>query len=427
VKPARLLVTDTVMLNTGDAAILIGMLRALREAFGGQIEVDVAELQPEAARRLYPGISFGPTIHACLHDWARGGMRFKLAVALTVMAALLWRTPLEFLARPLLPVTVRRVLDRHALADAVIATGGTYLVPYYRLSPRIVNFLVCLALGQPLVLFTQSLGPFEGGAGGILLRAILRRCRLIFVRDDSSRRHLRAVGVAKSRIVMCADAAFALAPSPFMEEKENRCTGAHPLRVAVSLRDWPHFRDREGGGTMDSYLEAMTELVSTLVTRHRAAVTFVSTCQGEPAYWTDDSCVADRVVDRLPPRVRDTVRVDRTHRSPQELIERFRGFDVVVATRMHAAILALCARRPVMGIAYEFKTRELMQRVGFGELVLDIEDATGARLVAMFERLIRDRATIETALGRRVAAERDDALASGSILRDALFGAPAAA
>jgi hypothetical protein len=45
----------------------------------------------------------------------------------------------------------------------------------------------------------------------------------------------------------------------------------------------------------------------------------------------------------------------------------------------------------------------------------------------MFERLIRDRGAIETALGRRVAAERDDALASGSILRDALFGVPAAA
>jgi colanic acid/amylovoran biosynthesis protein len=178
---------------------------------------------------------------------------------------------------------------------------------------------------------------------------------------------------------------------------------------------------------MDSYLDAMAELVTVLVTRHGAAVAFVSTCQGEPAYWTDDSCVADRAVDRLPPKVRDTVRVDRVHRTPQQLIERFREFDVVVATRMHAAILALCARRPVMGVAYEFKTRELMQRVGFGDLVIDIEEATGARLVEMFERLIRDRTEFETALGRRIAAERDDALASGSILRDALFGAPAAA
>jgi len=425
VKPVRLLVTDTVMLNTGDAAILIGMLHALHAAFGESIEVDVAELQPEAARRLYPGIPFGPTIHACLRDWAGGGAWFKLAVALTVVAAAFWRTPLEVLARPLLPEPMRVALDRHAAADAVVATGGTYLVPYYRLSPRIVNFLVCLALGRPLVLFTQSLGPFQGGASGLLLRAILRRCRLILVRDDSSRRHLRAIGVARSRIVMCADAAFALAPSPLVED--SPVAGARPLRVAVSLRDWPHFRSQEGGGTMESYLDAVAELVTTLVARRGASVAFVSTCQGEPAYWTDDSCVADRVVDRLPPKVRDRVLVDRAHRSPQQLIERFRAFDVVVATRMHAAILALCARRPVMGIAYEFKTRELMQRVGFGELVVDIEEATGTRLVAMFDRLIRDRAGIELALGRRVAAERDDALASGTILRDALFGTPAAA
>ena len=424
-RPVRLLVTDTVMLNTGDAAILIGMLRALRAAFGEQIEVDVAELQPEPARRLYPDILFGPTIHACLRDWSGGGLRFKLAVAVTVVAAALWCGPLHVIARVLVPENVRRALDRHAAADAVIATGGTYLVPYYRLSPRIVNFLVCLALGRPLVLFTQSLGPFQGDASGMLLRAILRRCRLILVRDDSSRQHLRAIGVSRSRIVMCADAAFALAPSPLVEEDSR--AGVRPLQVAVSLRDWPHFRSGEGGGTMETYLDAMAELVTALVAHHGAAVTFVSTCQGEPAYWTDDSCVADRVVDRLAPKVRDTVRVDRAHRSPQQLIERFRAFDVVVATRMHAAILALCARRPVMGIAYEFKTRELMQRVGFGELVIDIEEATGGRLVAMFERLIRDRAGIELGLGRRIAAERDDALASGAILRDALFGPPAAA
>ena len=69
-KTARLLITDTVMLNTGDAAILIGLVRALHEAFGETIELDVAELQPEAARRLYPGIPFGPTLHTALVRWA---------------------------------------------------------------------------------------------------------------------------------------------------------------------------------------------------------------------------------------------------------------------------------------------------------------------------------------------------------------------
>jgi colanic acid/amylovoran biosynthesis protein len=125
--------------------------------------------------------------------------------------------------------------------------------------------------------------------------------------------------------------------------------------------------------------------------------------------------------------VRRHVEVDRIHRRPEALIERFREFDMVIATRMHALILALCARRPVIGIAYEFKTRELMQRVGLGELVVDIEDATGERLIARFQHLLAARGGIEASLERRVVAEREDALAAGVIVRDALFPAAAAA
>jgi len=260
---------------------------------------------------------------------------------------------------------------------------------------------------------------------GLLLRAILRRCRLILVRDDSSRRHLRAIGVARSRIVMCADAAFALAPPGILNEVTVPANV--PLRVAVSLRDWPHFGRHDKADGMEAYLDAIAALVADLVDRQRARITFVSTCQGVAEYWTDDSRAADQVVERLAAPLRDAVEIDRRHYSPERLIARLREFDVVVATRMHVAILALCAGRPVVGIAYEFKTKELMQRVGFCDLVIDIEDATGERLIALFDRLLELRPGIGLSIGRRVAAERDAALAAGMIVRDALFGIEAAA
>ncbi len=423
--PARLLITDTVALNTGDAAILLGAVKALRAAFGADAELAVADLHPVPAARYYPELAFGPTIHGCLVEWAGGrGLRLKLAFVIALAAAALWTRATRRALRRVLPAALGEAMERAAAADVVVATGGTYLVPHYDLTPRIANFLVVLALGRPLVLFTQSLGPFPPGAKRAVLGAILRRCRLILVRDNPSRRHLRALGVADRQIVVTADAAFALAPAGI--ERESVGAANAPLRVAVSLRDWPHYDTARNTGGMDAYLDGVAEMVRDMVDRHGAQVTFLSTCQGIPEYWTDDSRIAEAVVARLPPALRHAVAIDAAHRRPEALIERFRAFDVVVATRMHAAILALSAGRPVLGIAYEFKTRELLSRVGFGELVVDIEDASGERLTAAFDRLLRFRAGIGTALGRRVGAERDAALESGALVRAATLGAEAA-
>ncbi len=422
--PVRLLITDTVALNTGDAAILLGALRALKASFGPDTKFEIADLQPAAARRYYPELTFRPTLHACLVRWAGKGPRLKLAFALAFLAALTWRHAIGRMLRRRLPPALAEAMGRTAACDVVIATGGTYLVPHYDLTPRIVNFLLCLALGRKLVLFTQSLGPFPPGPRRAVLGAILRRCRLILVRDEPSRRHLRALRVPDARIVVTADAAFALAPASI--EGETVPTANTPLRVAVSLRDWPHFDKSRAGDGMERYLDGVAALVSDMVGRHGAQVTFLSTCQGIAEYWTDDSRVADAVVARLPAQLRLSVAVDRAHRRPEALIAQFRAFDLVVATRMHAAILALSAGRPVLGIAYEFKTRELLQRVGFGELVVDFEDATGERLINSFDRLLRVRTEIGSGLGRRVAAERHKALAAGTLVRNVVMGAGAA-
>ena len=366
----RVLITDTVALNGGDAAVLLGTMRALRAAFGDSVEIDVADAQPKAASRYYPEIRFVPTVHDRLAAWVGGsGIKYKLGAALVIAAAATWRLrPLSGI-KYFLPPEVRESLARYAAADVVVASGGTYLVPYYRLAPRLVNFLACTAMGKPLILFTQSIGPFEGRLTKALLRLILRRSQLILLRDDQSRRHLQALGVSPERTAISPDAAFALAPANAAQPTARKHTDH--LRVAISLRDWPHFETNSKDG-MEKYLEAVAGLARNLVTRRHAHVTFLSTCQGATEYWTDDSAIADRVTRRLPPEVLRYIEVDRMHRRPENLIRRFKDFDFVIATRMHAAILGLCAGRPVLAIAYEFKSRELFRRLGLADLIVDI-------------------------------------------------------
>jgi colanic acid/amylovoran biosynthesis protein len=47
-------------------------------------------------------------------------------------------------------------------------------------------------------------------------------------------------------------------------------------------------------------------------------------------------------------------------------------FDFVISTRMHMAILSLCAGVPVLPISYEFKTTELYNGLSQSQWVTDI-------------------------------------------------------
>jgi colanic acid/amylovoran biosynthesis protein len=265
-----------------------------------------------------------------------------------------------------------------------------------------------------LILFTQSMGPFHNDRDGKLLRFILRKSALILLRDEASRRHLKEAGISAANSAMAADAAFVLAPATFVNPPPRKTKG---LRVAISLRDWPHAKDP---AVIDDYLDAIAGVVRELVEQRHAHVTFLSTCQGATEYWTDDSAIADQVARRLSVDVLQQVEIDRMHRRPENMIRRLKDFDLIFATRMHAAILGLCAGRPVVAIAYEFKSRELFQRLGLGELVVDMNRANADDLIAAMDKILANKEMVTNIIAKRVGVERRAALDAANLIRTAV-------
>jgi colanic acid/amylovoran biosynthesis protein len=413
----KVVIGNTAALNGGDAAILHATIGILRRTFGDAIEV-TADMQAEVAQRYHSDVTFCPSLHGAITAWAGAGTRRKAALLLVLMAAALGRSSIGRRARRLLPPAVRRTLEVYAAADAVVSAGGTYLVPHYHLTPKIYDFLVTLALRRPLVLFTQSLGPFDGLRQRHLLRFVLRRARLILVRDRRSLDHLAALGVA-GNVRVAADAAFALARTPPPARHPDRLK--HAPRLAISVREWPHFRRGAKAG-MHAYCAAFAAFAAEVVRWQGARVTFLSTCQGIPEYWTDDSAVGERIAAMVPPDVRGRIDVDRAFRTPAQLIDRLAEFDAVVATRMHAAILALCAGTPVLAVAYEFKTRELFERLGLDDLTVDAEGLTGEALIDAWQRFAGGLQRVDRVLWPAVERERQSALDVSAPLGEILNG-----
>jgi colanic acid/amylovoran biosynthesis protein len=418
----NILFINCVCSNTGDAAILEAARTVIRLAWKDP-QFKVQDDHPDRVRKLYPDLDVRGSCYWSLayteHSGRRGEVQRGFRFAWFKFVRRLWRAGLSPVAKRLLSAAEADYLEAYEWADVVIATGGTYLVEQYDISQRIFDMGTALALKRPLVLFTQSLGPFNDPRNRRSLGTILRRASLILLRDERSKRHLEELQIASPSIQVKPDAVFALADDD-LATKPERLT---PLverraRVAVSVRRWDHFVTGSAQQGMNRYLASVSSLVEHLVRNHHADVVFLSTCQGAPGYH-DDSLVAASVAGMLPDDIRRHVQVNGDFHTPSALVELLRGFDFVVSTRMHLAILALGAGIPVIPIAYEFKTTELCRKLGFAEPPPRIDELSPEKLIASLERFLHDYKMHAHQLNEAVDRFRKATLDVANVLQDA--------
>jgi len=310
------------------------------------------------------------------------------------------------------------MLDLVEGADLVAYCGGTTLTEIYQLDGKIFDIDVARRAGRPYVFLQQSAGPFVKQSNRDSLGRQFRESALVVLRDERSKTHVEDLGVPQGRCIVLPDTAFALASPEHLHA--SKTDGSQDIRLAISVREWKHFGERDPEEGMRIYIEALRQTVSVLVREQGAHVTFVSTCQGRPEYWTDDSKMALKIYAGLEEDVRRGVTVDRAFRTTQELLEFLSTFDAMVSTRLHGAILAVDAGVPTLAIAYEYKTHEVWSQLGLQRYVLDIEDLDPSHLVEATVSLLQDRAKVRTILQREVPVMAEGALSAASAIRSVL-------
>jgi colanic acid/amylovoran biosynthesis protein len=402
-------ISHVVPLNGGDMSITEVLTEGLRARFPS-IALQMRTTQATAAPNYYPGEEWLPSL--------------ELFARPTHPIPKLWRLQEQ--------VTYGRVLSRGeaALSDpgraaierllsacAVVATGGTYLVEQYSLLPKLVEWEIAARNRLPVLFYTQSLGPFHSRINRKAVSRVLAGSPLILLRDDRSREHLKDLGVPLENVRVAADAAFAKAPE--RPKFALPAAGGH-LHLGVSVRQWPvgaGLRSRPVRRFAAKLGEALTQLVRKLP----ADVTFISTCQGSPEYWIDDSLLALAVAADLPQDVRRRVEVDSSFHTPGEFRAIVATFDVYVATRLHAAILGLTAGTPVVPIAYEFKTHEVFRELTGKGSALDIHEFNAQDLVDHVDTLLRDADRTFPALEDGLARQRASAHDAQRLLEERLL------
>ena len=326
---------------------------------------------------------------------------------------------------PLLPVLVRaaRRVARTALAvplelaflarsyrnlrgtDLLLVAGSQQLNDYWG-GPWGFPFtlfkwsLLARATGTKVAFLSLGAGPLQTPLGKFFIKQTLRLAHYRSYRDDDARQCIVGLGVPGDHPVV-PDLVFSLHVDP------PRRPAAPARRPVVGINPMPVFDDaywpENDPRVYGPYVHTLASFADWLVERGYDVLFFAT------------QLLADHpVIDH----VRSLMRRGLTFRGEERVIARRIGsfeelvavidaLDLVVATRYHGTLFTLIRRKPVISIAYQRKSIELMRQVGQGENAIDIGQLTLPALQERFVALEGCGAQSAEAVRRRLPAVRE--------------------
>jgi colanic acid/amylovoran biosynthesis protein len=307
---------------------------------------------------------------------------------------LLWALSYRFFCHSVnyfLPKSVRNIAYEYLESNLFVAVGGGYLRARKGFSENI-NILLLLnpiiigiLLRKPIILHTQSIGPFATKFQEWIIKVVLNKTQLILVREDYTLATLKKIGVNANLVIRTIDAGFL-----FTSDKEIQLSdfieNAEILKsktlVGITVRKW---LDKEG---QDNF-EKEVALFIDMITKGRDVNVLLIPQVTSTVHNDDDRDVANRIFTLVANK--QCVMNCTISYNHYELKKLYDCLDFIVGTRFHSVIFSLTSYVPALAIEYEYKTGGIMKDLGLSKWVIPIEQVAADNLYEKFMQLLSER------------------------------------
>ena len=317
--------------NAGDDAILESIYQSIRAA-SDEVSVTVLSNDPDQTQRQY-GIDAVP--------------RFRM-----------WR-----------------VLQALRQCDALLSGGGSLLQDATS-TRSLVYYLSVIRCAQwmrrPVMLYANGIGPVRKPANRRRVRHVVERATLVTLRDHSSARELKDLGIDRP-VQVTADPVFHLAPAGQARAEEllaRAGLAAETPFAAVSVRNWEN--------TGDFYLQ-LARLCDHLRRTHGLEVLFLL-MQPER-----DRATTAQVRELM----EESAHVLDVPCTPRELMAVLGQARLCLAMRLHTLIFAARMAVPALGLVYDPKVASYLEELDLPSAG-DVEAFDGAEAVRRADALMAD-------------------------------------
>ena len=405
--------------NLGDAAIQVAAIENIRERHPS-VRLRGITLRPEITREMH-GIDCFPLITAGMAriGASKGkGKAGKVGGVKYGKRGLLANRYIFFLLKAglYLPRAGLRVLDslrnetKHIVkgyefikgADHAVFSGGGQLDdhwggPWHHPYTILKWAVLARVAGARLIFLSIGADHLKSPLTRFFIKRSLSLAHYRSYRDEETKARVADMGVGDGDRVY-PDLAFSVCCDTQNHRRQESDVQSRVV-VGVSPIGAPAWTTRDSE-EFEIYLENLTSLVTWLLSANYTVLFF-------PSQTTDDPPLIEEIKERL---VASGVYHDAGQilsepvRDVDELLQQIAMTDIVVASRFHSVLLAICLCRPVLALSYRSKVNNLMEDAGFPQYCLDINRVQTEDLKALVSALSENRGVISEHLARRVRA-----------------------
>jgi polysaccharide pyruvyl transferase WcaK-like protein len=291
-----------------------------------------------------------------------------------------------FLARSL------RILRR---IDVLVIGGGGQLGDYFGGPwdyPLTIFKWAAMArlTGCRLVFLSVGAGPIVTTPGRILLRWALDLAHYRSFRDDGSRALVESIGARGPHRVF-PDLVHSL-PVPRLGRLPKPTPPGSALVVGINpipyfdRRYWAEHRDE----VYRDYLATLARFGRSLIESGHRVILFPTQFRADPPVIAEIESLVRQMPGPLPEGSLTSAKCAEL----ADLLTTIATMDVVVASRFHGVVFSLLLGKPVLGLAYQPKTEELMAMMGQAAYSLTLDSVNVDHLRERFSALERDLGTV---------------------------------
>lgn len=310
-----------------------------------------------------------------------------LAGLLVVLGLMLNRS----VTKGLLPKSFRRTISLIEESDLILWKGKNFrgrnslFFEVYRVLIRLFMPLVCLALGKKIACISASIWPLNFSLTRRMLRAVLRRCIHVSVRESKSLEEANKLlaGVPGApQVHLFPDLSFALLRDM---QKKPPTSESKPRTVAFTIVDW----SEDGAEIRARYKNSISALMDDLADTYSASIQIVPQVIKE---WESAEGIVSEILNTVKPSTRERITTPKPAHSVESMVEIYRGVDYLVATRMHSAIFALSIGTPVLAVPYDAGAKwNILEDIGCKPYMLPYQTVTTPLLLQTFQQLMTQR------------------------------------
>ncbi len=378
--------------NKGDAAITSVMLRQFRSIYP-RASITISTMEDRTHQTEFEGI---PLVTSFFYEGIYAWKSVFLRVASTcsvLIESILWAL-LKRMSGYDISCIVSKNLHKllHAMDEAnlVVGVGGGYLVGelsiqrYITLILHLHTIIIAKILNKPVIMYSQSVGPFPQRLQEYIVAHALKKVDLIIAREGITEEYLAKMGILSSKVYRSVDAGFLLEGLPKKDTTELLNTYGINVNKKIVMVTVKNIAKQYRA----AYEQAVSETADWLLSQPDTQVVFVP--QVTSGLHNDD----DReVMKRLALRMKKAqqcifINEELSHYQIKSL---YKHASFLLATRMHSAIFAMSEYIPTVAIAYEHKTTGIMHDLGLDSWVIPVENVTTEELIGKINNLNENR------------------------------------